>query len=929
MHLAEEDLEKTILAAPIGICVLNANTFVAEIVNDKFLEVAGKPHEAVFGKFYWDTFAEVRQHYEAALTGVVATGEAFYANEVPMMLIRHEQEENIYVTFVYAPVKDKAGKVTKVSVWVLENTKQVIERKIQDDAKIVLQRERDQLKSIFLQAPASICILQGPQLVYELINPAYQKIIPNRKLLGRPIFEALPELAGTPLQDAILKVYRTGETHQVDKMLIPIADDEGGPTTDRYFTSSFYAQRDENGQIDGIVNIVFEVTGLIKVQQDLRDAREHADRQRRVYETITAGTPDLMYVWDLDYNFTYVNKALLNMWGKTWDTAIGRGFREHGYEEWHAAMHERETDQIVATKQPIRGEVAFPHATLGRRIYDYILIPVLNDDGEVEAIAGTTRDVTERKIMEDALAQSSEELQSINEEMATANEEQLASNEELMATNNELAVVNQQLVEARQKIEESEVALRLAIDAASFGTWFIHSETREFITDARLKEFFGYYPDEDLSIEQALAQITEEYRGFVATKLENAIYNNGDYDVTYPVIGLHDNKLRWLRAIGNLKADPSGAFSAFTGVVMDITQQYLANQNLTRAEESLRMAIAAADSGTYSINTKTFDFFASPRLKELFGFNRDEEMTYEACIAQIREDYRPLVQQMVANSASNGDKFEMEYPVIGFHDGKQRWLRGIGTLQRDSNGSDAFFTGIINDITEQKADEQRKNDFIGMVSHELKTPLTSLTAIVQVANGKLKNSEDSFLAGAMEKANLQVKRMSKMINGFLNVSRLESAKLLIDKKEFNMRQLIEDVVKETALTVSTHTITLLPFDNINVNADADKIESVVTNLISNAVKYSPKGTTVEINCKLEADKVQVSVKDEGIGLAPEDKAKVFDRYFRVESSTTRHISGFGIGLYLSAEIIQRHNGKIWVDSESGKGATFYFSLPMA
>jgi PAS domain S-box-containing protein len=930
-----KELEKTILNAPIGICILNADTFVAEIVNDKFLEVAGKPYETIFGQFYWDAFAEARPYYEAALAGVVETGEPFYANEVELMIIRHGQEEIIFVTFVYAPVKNKSGKVSKVAVWVLENTKQVAERQEVEAARKVFQQERDRLKDIFMQAPTGICILNGPELVYELVNPAYQQILPGRKLEGRPIFEALPELVGTPVQEMLLNVYREGEPCEMNELMIPVSEYEGGPTLDRYFSFSFQARRDENDAVDGIVNIVFEVTGMIKVQQELREAREQADKQKRVYETITSGTPDLMYVWDLDYRFTYANSALLSMWGKTWDTAVGKGLRENGYEDWHAEMHEREIDLVKATKRSVRGEVAFPHATLGKRIYDYILIPVLNEQGEVEAVAGTTRDVTERKNMEEALAQSTEELQAINEEMAATNEEmaatneeQAASNEELTAINNQLALVNQQLLEARHKIEESETALRLSIEAANFGTWFIHSVTRDFIADARLKELFGYYPEEDLSIEQALAQVTDQYRGFVATKLENAIYHNGDFDVTYPVIGLHDSRLRWLRAIGNLKADPSGTFSAFTGVIMDITDQYLAVKNVERAEESLRLAIEAADSGTYSINTRTFEFFASPRLKELFGFKRDEEMSYEACMAQIREDYRPVAFKMIDATVNRGDRFDLEYPVVGFHDGKQRWLRGIGTVQHDSNGGDSFFTGIINDITEQKEDEQRKNDFIGMVSHELKTPLTSLTAIIQIANTKLKSSQDSFLAEAMEKANIQVKRMSTMINGFLNVSRLESAKLLIDKKKFSLDELIEEVVKETAFTVSSHVMRFEPCNNILVNADRDKIGSVITNLISNAVKYSPKGKVVEVKCEVVGNDVQVSVKDEGIGLTSQDKERVFDRYFRVESNHTRHISGFGIGLYLSTEIILRHDGKIWVESESGAGATFYFSLPL-
>lgn len=108
---------------------------MAEIVNDKFLEVAGKPYEAIFGRFYWDAFAEARSYYEAALAEVVQTGEAYYADEVELMLIRHGREETIFVTFVYSPIEGDAGKVSKIAVWVLENTKQVTERQRVDTAR--------------------------------------------------------------------------------------------------------------------------------------------------------------------------------------------------------------------------------------------------------------------------------------------------------------------------------------------------------------------------------------------------------------------------------------------------------------------------------------------------------------------------------------------------------------------------------------------------------------------------------------------------------------------------------------------------------------------------------------------------------------------------------------------------------------------------
>lgn len=127
-----------------------------------------------------------------------------------------------------------------------------------------------------------------------------------------------------------------------------------------------------------------------------------AERRTRLYESFLNNTPDLAYVFDLQYRFIYANSVLLQMWGKTWDEAIGKTCLELGYEPWHADMHSREIDQVVATKQPIRGEVPFA-GTFGRRIYEYIFVPVLGPDGEVEAVAGTTRDTTERQQAEQAL----------------------------------------------------------------------------------------------------------------------------------------------------------------------------------------------------------------------------------------------------------------------------------------------------------------------------------------------------------------------------------------------------------------------------------------------------------------------------------------------------------------------------------------------
>jgi PAS domain S-box-containing protein len=138
-------------------------------------------------------------------------------------------------------------------------------------------------------------------------------------------------------------------------------------------------------------------------------AEQRASAQRRLYEAILTNTPDLAYVFDLQHRFIYANEGLLRMWGKSWDEAIGKSCLELGYEPWHAAMHDREIEQVVATKQPVRGVVPFD-GTFGRRMYDYLFVPVFNSAGEVEAVAGTTRDVTEQKQFADELKLAQEKL---------------------------------------------------------------------------------------------------------------------------------------------------------------------------------------------------------------------------------------------------------------------------------------------------------------------------------------------------------------------------------------------------------------------------------------------------------------------------------------------------------------------------------------
>ena len=352
-----------------------------------------------------------------------------------------------------------------------------------------------------------------------------------------------------------------------------------------------------------------------------------------------------------------------------------------------------------------------------------------------------------------------------------------------------------------------------------------------------------------------------------------------------------------------------------------------ANARLTDSEERLRLTIESSNLGSCYMDTATREFRASARMKELYGFEPTEEMDFTDAVALIVDEYRDEVLKAIDASLNKHQFYDIEYPVTGYHDKKLRWIKATGKIfDRDKSRAGVFF-GTAEDITERKRDEQRKSDFIAMVSHEMKTPLTSMSGYLQLMQFDAAANENKFIVSMSDKAIRQIGKMTAMINGFLNVSRLESGKLTMDKTRFDLALLLKESEEETLSLYSTHTITFHPAESIFVTADRDKISSVISNLISNAVKYSLPGTEINISCESKNGTARIAVTDEGAGISEEDIPKLFDRYYRVENRSSKSISGFGIGLYLSAEIIQRHGGSIWVESEVGKGSAFYFTLP--
>ncbi len=373
--------------------------------------------------------------------------------------------------------------------------------------------------------------------------------------------------------------------------------------------------------------------------------------------------------------------------------------------------------------------------------------------------------------------------------------------------------------------------------------------------------------------------------------------------------------------------DAENKVAYILNTVVDISGEVKAKEAALESENRLRLAAEATELATWDLGLADQTFIYSPRLAEIFGHPAEMEITLAGIRGQVNaDDMENIVIKAYHNALATGHYL---YEVrINWPDGSLHWIKTQGVVLTNENKRPVRMLGTILDITESKRDEIRKNDFIAMASHELKTPLTSLKAYIQLLAKKLSADNDSFVINALAKANYQVNRMTDLIHGFLDLSRLESGKLQLRTRDFRINKLINDNIGEARLMGPSHIIIFEPTEEIIIHADKEKISQVIGNFISNAIKYSDRGTRITIESKNIDSNLQVSVKDEGIGIKLKDQEKLFQRFYRVENDRMKNISGFGIGLYLASEIIQRHKGKIWVESREGEGSVFYFSLPL-
>lgn len=293
-------------------------------------------------------------------------------------------------------------------------------------------------------------------------------------------------------------------------------------------------------------------------------------------------------------------------------------------------------------------------------------------------------------------------------------------------------------------------------------------------------------------------------------------------------------------------------------------------------------------------------------------------------------DLRKLLKQIHAENKNIHDfKIEKKFSSIG-----QRILL-LNASPMIMEGKMAKILIAIEDITERSEIEKQKDNFISVASHELKTPVTSIKVYTQMLQQLFANRGDEKSEELMKRMKNQVDRLIQLIGNLLDLTKIANGALQYEEEEFDLNELIKTVADDMKAYSQNHKLILELKPAPKITGDEHRIEQVLVNLIANAVKFSPDANKVVIHAKTisplsnpKAKQIEVCIQDFGMGISENMQRNIFERFFQVNSSEST-IAGIGLGLYISAEIIKRHGGKIWVESRKGKGSEFYFTLPVS
>lgn len=378
----------------------------------------------------------------------------------------------------------------------------------------------------------------------------------------------------------------------------------------------------------------------------------------------------------------------------------------------------------------------------------------------------------------------------------------------------------------------------------------------------------------------------------------------------------------------------------------DMTEQ-VKSQNLIRENQDfLEFAQKAGKIGAFEWNVDTNKIIWTSELENIYGMGPGEyDGTFDTWLRFIHHEDREIASSAVKKITTVSRELSHEFRIIS-KQGAIRWILARGKIVKDGKGKNLKFIGINIDITDQKVIEHKlrlteanllhalsvRDEFMAIASHELKTPLTSLKLSYQMYERNiLRNDPLAYtpekIKNFLEKNSKQLDRLTRLVDDMLDISRIRTGKLSLKKEPCELSSMLRDILgrtREQFEACGSGQPKIEHIENAVGEWDPLRIEQVMTNIITNAIRYG-QGKPITISIMNHQESVRIAVQDQGLGIPKSDQEKIFQRYER--GLLAREVSGLGLGLFISQQIVAAHGGRIWVESEIGKGATFFVDLP--
>ncbi len=763
------------------------------------------------------------------------------------------------------PVFDEQGNVNYIVHTAEDITFEIKAKQTEEKAKGL-----QQAYNLFMQAPVAIHIIKGDSLLIDFANPLTLTLWGRGDdVIGKPLLEVLPEIAELGIADLLHQIQETGQSYEAYEASVDLL--RWGKKEKVYINFNFQPYY-ENGsdKATGVLIIAMEVTDKIAIRKELQNKELSLRRSEQRFRAAVDAVEGILWT----------NDANGEMQGEQpgWSALTGQTLQEYKGYGWSKLVHPDDVQfSIDAWQEALRERKMYvcQHRLKVKngewRTFSVRAIPLFNEDDTIREWVGVHTDITEQQKAAETLAQSAKEFRQLAESLP-----------QLVWTTD--AKGNQTFVSNRW--EKFTGFAKMDVD--SFQK-VVHPNDYKYLMSVWT---------------EALAS-GKTYKAEVRYKNKNGIYH-------------------WFYISGEPIQNKTGKIEKWVGACIDINDRKKAEENLRLTSDRFRMLTDALPMFVWTTDA----------LGNLTYVNEAESNYTGLTLEQMKTQWMKLIHSddfanneiLWNNALQTGENFECERRILR-KDGAYRWRLTRAVPQRNADGSIQSWLGAGTDIHELRQLDEQKDYFIAMVSHELKTPITSIKGYVQMMQQKYGSYDDAFLTNALSTVNKQIGRTTKLISDLLDVSKIKSGRLSLHKEDFAINKLVQEMIDEVKQINSSYQFHFSEEVNALVYADKERIGQVLINLLTNAVKYSPEKKQIKIKSFLTEQCVTIAIVDFGIGITTHDQKKIFEQFYRVEGTNENKFTGFGIGLFIASQIVQKHKGTIAVQSTPGKGSVFSFSLP--